>query len=106
MTGNTGTGCRRIWHTDMTVVDDPRDPGDACTYELDSGTDDEAMNPTVYVFTNNGGPNIRNSGSRETAGNLRLSFDPDLQWLDDAAQDEKHMSSEVKDSLCLYLYKE
>ena len=39
------------------------DIGYECTFECDSCTDAEGMDPTVYVFTNNNIPNIQNSGS-------------------------------------------
>ena len=106
MTGNTVTDIRRTWRTDLTVVDGPYDPGFECTFEWDSGTDGEGMAPTVYVFTNNEIPNVRNSGSRELTAILRTSFDPDPQWLDDGAWDEERTSSEVQDGLSLDSYQE
>ena len=104
MTGNTVTHIRRIWNTDLTVLDGPYDPGYECTFEWDSGTDDEGLDPTVHVFTNNDIPNIRNSGSRELTAIVRTSFDPVPQWLDDSPWDDGHISSEVQDGLCLDSY--
>ena len=104
MTGNTVTGIRRTWGPDLRVVDGPYYPGYECTFECDSGTDAEGMAPTVYVFTNNDIPNIRNSGSRELTATARTSFDPDPQWLDDGTWDDEHTSSEVQDGLCLDSY--
>ena len=95
-----------MWDTNLTVVDGPYDPRYECTFECDSGTDDEGMGRPVYLFTNNDGPNIRNSGSREITTNLRTSVDPVPLWLNDAAQDEEHTSSEVQDGFCLQSYEE
>ena len=63
MTGKTVTDFRRTWYTHLKVVDGPSDIGYECTFECDSGTDAEGMDPTVYVFMNNDIPNVRNSGS-------------------------------------------
>ena len=104
LTGNTVTKFRRGWRTDLTVVGGPCDPRYECTFEGDSGTDDEGMDPTVHVFTNNDIPNVRNSGSRELTTIVRTSFDPVPQWLDDGAWDDEHTSSEVQDGLCLDSY--
>ena len=104
MTGNTVINFMRIWGIDLTVVDGPSDPEYECTFEWDSGTDDEEMDPTVYVFTNNDIPNVRNSGSRELTTIVRTSFDPVPQWLDDGAWDDEHTASEVQDGLCLDSY--
>ena len=104
MTSNTVTRISRIWRTDLTVVDGPYDPGYECTFEADSGTDAEGVDPLVYVFTNNDIPNVRNSGSRELTAIVRTSFDPVPQWLDDGAWDDEHTSSEVQDGLCLDSY--
>ena len=106
LTGNTVTHIRRIWHTDLTLVDGPYDPGYECTFEWDSGTDAEGMDPTVHVFTNNDIPNVRNSGSRELTTIVRTSFDPVPQCLDDGAWDDEHTSSEVQDGLSLHSYQE
>ena len=76
LTGNTVTNFSRVWRTDLTVVDGPYDPGYECTFECDSGTDDEGMDPTVHVFTNSDIPNVQNFGSREITTILRTSFDP------------------------------
>ena len=104
MTGNTVIDIRRTWRTDLTVVDGPYDPGFEYTFECDSGTDDEDMDPPVYVFTNNDIPNVRNSGSRELTTIIWTSFDPVPQWLDDCTWDDEHTSSEVKDGLSLDSY--
>ena len=106
LTSNTVTDFRRIWGTDLTVVDGPCDPGFECTFECDSGTDDEDMDPTVYVFANNDIPNVRNSESWELTTILRTSFNPVPQWLDDGAWDDEHTSSEVQDGLSLDSYQE
>ena len=104
MTGNTVTMFRRIWRTDLTVVDGPYDPGYECTFECDSGTHAEGMDPTVYVFTNNDIPNVQNLGSREITAIVRTSLGPHPQWLDDGTWDDEHTSSEVQDGLCLDSY--
>ena len=104
LTGNTVTDFRRTWYTHLTVVDGPYDPGYECTFEWDSGTDDEGVDPTVHIFTNNDIPNFWNSGSRELTTIVRTSFDPVPQWLDDAAQDEERTSSEEQDGLSLDSY--
>ena len=106
MTGNTVTQFRRGWNTDLTAVDGPYDPRYECTFECDSGTDAEGMDPTVHVFTNNDIPNVRNSGSRELTTIVRTSFDPVPQCLDDGAWDDEHTSSEVQDGLSLHSYQE
>ena len=66
-------------------MDEPRDYEDACTFQWDSRTHAEATNPTVYVFTDNDDPNIWNSGVPELTTTLWTSFDPEPQWLDNAA---------------------
>ena len=106
MTGNTVTQFRRGWNTDLRVVDGPEDPGYECTFEWDSGTDDEGIAPTVYVFTNNDIPNVRNSGSREITAIVRSSFDPVPHWLDDGAWDDEHTSKEETGGLSLESYQE
>ena len=75
----------RDWDTYLTLVDRPREYVPGCTFQWDSRTHAEATNPTVYVFTDNDAPNIRNSGVPELTTTLRSSFDPEPQWLDDAA---------------------
>ena len=85
-------------------MDGPSDLGYECPFECDSGTDNEGMDLTVHVFTDNNIPNVRNSGSRELTTIVRTSFDPVPQWLDDAAQDEERTSSEVQDGLSLDSY--
>ena len=66
--------------------------------------------PTVYAFTYNEGPTIRTSGAPELMTKLRISFEPEPEWLDDAtwydwearSSDElETLASEVKDDLCL-----
>ena len=104
MTGNTVINFRRGWNTDLTVVDGPCDPGFECTFEWDSGTDVEGMDPPVYVFTKSDIPNVRNSGSRELTTTGRTSLDPHPQWLDHSPWDDEHTSSEVKDGPCLDSY--
>ena len=106
MTGNPVTKFRCTWDTDLTVVDGPSDPGFECTFEWDSGTDAEGVDPTVHVFTNNDIPNVRDSGSREFTTIVRASFDPVPHWPDDGAWDDEHTSSEVQDGLCLDSYQE
>jgi len=66
-------------------VDESRDDEDACTFQWDTRAHAEATNPTVYVFTVNDTPSIRNSAVPELMTRLRSSFDPEPQWLDDAA---------------------
>ena len=104
LTSNTVPRISRTWSTHLTVVDGPYDPRYECTFERDSGTDDEGKDPTVHVFTNNDIPNVRNSGSREITTIVRTSFDPHPQWLDDSPWDDEHTSIEVKDGLCLESY--
>ena len=104
LTSNTVTQFRRGWHTDLRVVDGPYDPGFECTFECDSGTGDEDMDPLVYVFSNNDGPNVRDCGSLEITTILRTSFDPVPQWLDDGTWDDEHSSREVQDGLSLDSY--
>ena len=101
LTGNTVIKIRRLWDTDLRVVDGPSDPGYECTFEYDSGTHVERVGPAVHVFTSNDIPNVRNSGSRELTTILRTSFHPVPQWLDDGAWEEERTSNEVKDGLSL-----
>ena len=89
-------------------MDGPSDPGEACTFECDSGANAEAMDLTVYVFTDNKSPNDQNCG-RAIKTNFRTSFNPVPQWLDDPTWydnegEEEFMSSEVKDDLRLKSY--
>ena len=92
----------------MTVIDGPRDPGEACTFGWGSNTDVEMINPSVYLFSNDDIPNIRNSGARELTMILRTSFDSEPHWLDDATWYRRKTweagytsASEVKDGLYL-----
>ena len=85
-------------------MDGPSDLGYECTFECDSGTGDEDMDPLVYVFLNNDGPNVRDCGSLEITTILRTSFDPVPQWLDDGTWDDEHSSREVQDGLSLDSY--
>ena len=104
MTGNTVTNFRRTSYTHLKVVDGPSDIGYECTFECDSCTDAEGMDPTVYVFTNNDIPKVWNSGSRELTTILRTSLDPVSQWLDAGTWESKHTSSGVKGGFCLDSY--
>ena len=104
MTDNTVTNFRRVWRTDLTVVDGPDAPGYECTFECDSGTDAEGVGFPVHIFTNNNVQNVPNSGSRELTTILRTSFDPVPQWLDAGTWEGEHTSSGVKDGFCLDSY--
>ena len=104
LTGNTVTIISRGWETVLTVVNSPSEIGYECIFGCDSGTGDEGMYPTGYVFTKNDGPNIQNSRSWELTTNLRTSFDLDPQ--DEGAWDEERTSSEEKDGPCLHSYEQ
>ena len=90
-------------------MDGPSDPGEACTFECDSGANAEAMDLTMYVFTDPKFPNDQNSGTRAVRTNFRTSLNPVSWWLDDPTRydnegGEECMSSEVKDDLRLKSY--
>jgi hypothetical protein len=56
------------------------------------------MAPTVYFFSKNEIPYIRNNGAAEVT--IRASFDPDPEWLDDATwYGSEHIRLEEKDGL-------
>ena len=97
----------RNWCTDLVLVDGPWHYGPACAFQWDSRTHADAMNPTVYLFTNNDLVSLRNSGVPElTMPRFRPSFEPEPQWLDDATWHDydgefadARSSNEVQDGL-------
>ena len=96
----------RRWDTRLTLMDGPRDPEEEGSFQWGSDTKSDEMGPTVYVFSNNDVPNIRNTGVPERTTRFRSSFDPDPHWLDDTTwyDDDgrsRFMVSEVKGGLCL-----
>ena len=93
-------------YTGLRAVDGPHDLGEMCTFQCDLGTGADAIDPTVYLVSNNDIPKIQNSEAREVTTNLRTSFDPEPQWLDDATWEEGYMANDVKDGFCLHSYKE
>jgi len=68
----------------------------------------EAMNHTVYAFTNNDGPNLRSSGVPElTTTRLRTSFDPEPQRLDEATwydyDGQRYSFSTIEEKMASFL---
>jgi hypothetical protein len=81
-------------------VDGPPERGRERTFQWDSRENAEGMAPTVYLFSKNEIPYIRNNGAPEFT--IRASFDPDPEWLDDATwYDSEDIRVEVKDGLRL-----
>ena len=85
-------------------------PGEASSFKRESGTDTEGMDLVVYVFSNNNTLNTQNSGAPELM-ELRTSFEPEPQWLDDPTwyhgeglSGDKATTSEVQDSLRLHSF--
>jgi hypothetical protein len=90
----------RSWSIELTAVDGPSEIRDERTFEWDSREITEGMAPTVYVFSKNEIPYIRNNRAVEVT--FRASFDPDPEWLDDATwYGNEDIRVEVNDGLCL-----
>ena len=84
----------RLWDTRLTHMDDPN-PLDWGGFQWGPGTNADGSGPTVYLFSDNDVPNIRNNGAPEPKMEFRSSFDPEPHWLDDPTWYDD-VTSEVK----------
>ena len=78
-------------------MDDPN-PLDWGSFQWGPGTNADGSGPTVYLFSENDVPNIRDNGAPELTTKFRSSFDPEPHWLDDPTwyDDERSVVNEVK----------